>query len=241
MNRHSRLVQRHLIEAWDAVRLGLRTMYPVSDVRPNSGFEVFVLSDNGGEDETKFDVNPIIFNVPERATRQDPNLFIALKGWLSFEAPGSDTDSLRTKSFGTEIGYFRSKHDVLEHVYGAHYEIDEHKPGHPVFHAQISPQMGLLAHVNDHFRRSWAAEDRVRYILRNIRTPCAQMDVFSVIAQICADHLIHNESGPEVHRAFSRMRASCDFFVGAAHRMEYLSSAAARNCYRSTHWYAGTP
>ena len=126
-------------------------------------------------------------------------------------------------------------------MYGAHYDIDESKPGHPVFHSQISPQMSLMDDIKELFRKEWGGEDRVRQVLSNVRTPSAQMDVFSVIAQIFADHLMHGGSAQEVQDAFTKMRKACDFFKGAAHRMNYLNSAIAPHCYRSTHWYAGPP
>ncbi len=196
-------------------------MYPSSVVRPTSGNEIFVVAKDSTSDEVKFNINPIVFQMPERATRAETNLYIDLQGWLSFEA--LDENKPRTKSFGTEIGYFRSKRDAIEHVYGAHYDLDENKPGHPVFHAQIGPQMDLLASVKGHFRKDWTTtDDRVTAILPNVRTPSAQMDIFSVITQICADHLMHEKSGPEILAAFSKMRTECDFFTGAAYRMKYL-------------------
>jgi hypothetical protein len=88
-------------------------------------------------------------------------------------------------------------------------------------------------------RRAEANEDHVQPLLRNVRTPSAQMDIFSVIAQICADHLIHEKSGIEVRQAFAKMRSECNFFIGAAHRMTYLNADVAPICYRSTHWYTG--
>lgn len=239
MNRDALFVQQKLNLAWDAVRSGLQKIYPSCDVRPSQGYDIFEFDDRAEGDEVKFVIKPIVFMIPERATRPNPNLYVVVKGWLSFEGPNLRTAPLRTKSFGTEVGYFRSKKQVVEHVYGAHYDLDECKPGHPVFHAQISPQMDLLASINERFRQEWIAEDKVTPILPNVRTPSAQMDVFSVIAQLCADHLIHDKSGPEVHNAFTRMRTATDFFIGAAHRMTYLNSAMAPGCYRSTHWYAG--
>lgn len=240
MNRDAALVRQRVHAAWAAVRSGLQKMYPSSDVRPSQPEDVFLLDGTTGDDEVKFNIQPVVFNVPERATRVEANLYIALRGWLSFEGPDFRAPLLLTKSFGTEVGYFRSKQGALEHVYGAHYDLDEAKSGHPVFHAQVKPKMGFLADVNSRFGKQFPEpEDRVRQLLRNVRTPCAQMDVFAVVLQICADHLIHSESPQEVDEAFTKMRTSCDFFVGAAHRMAYLNLPPATTCYRSTHWYAG--
>ncbi|WP_456827955.1 hypothetical protein [Bradyrhizobium sp. USDA 4518] len=225
-------------QAWNAIRAALRKMLPACDARPIAGSDIFKCVE-GAENQVKFEIKPVVFKVPERATSRDANLFVAISGWLSFEGPNY-RERLKTKAFNTEIGYFRLKDAKLEHVYGAHYDIDETQPGHPVFHAQVSPQMGMLEHVKEQFRKdSEVKEDRVQFLLRNVRTPSAQMDVFSVIAQICADHLMHRDSGVEVRQAFAKMRSECDFFIGAAYRMAYLNANVAPTCYRSTHWYAG--
>ena len=74
-------------------------------------------------------------------------------------------------------------------------------------------------------------------ILRNVRTPSAQMDIFAVITQVCADHLIGASSSPDVRSAFGILRNASDFFVGAAHRLAYLNTEPAIGCYRSKYWY----
>lgn len=74
-------------------------------------------------------------------------------------------------------------------------------------------------------------------ILRNVRTPSAQMDFFAVMTQICADHLIAATSSSDVRSAFGTLRDASDFFVGAAHRLAYLNTAPAIGCYRSKYWY----
>ena len=239
MNLHAWRVQQSVNGAWQAVMSGMRTMYPASDVRPAQPVDAFELDGTADDDEVKFNVRPIVFNVPERATRQDSNLYVVVKGWLSFEGPDFLAVPLRTKSFGTEVAYFRSKVGALEHVYGAHYDLDEKSAGHPVFHAQVSSQMGMLPHVNERYgRKIDQVDDLMRKLLPNVRTPSAQMDVFAVTLQICADHLIHSGSPPNVLEAFAKMTEACGFFVGAAHRMPYLNGPPASHCYRSTHWYA---
>lgn len=238
MNRHAWRVQQRVDTAWQAVMSGIQTMYPASVVRPAQSADAFELDAGVGDDEVKFVVKPIVLNVPERATHQDSNLYVAIKGWLSFEGPDFQAVPLRTKSFGTEVAYFRSKVGALEHVYGAHYDLDEHAAGHPVFHAQVAPQMGMLPAVNDRFGKNFQnVEDLVRKVLPNVRTPSAQMDVFAVMLQVSADHLIHSGSPPNVIEAFNRMRESCEFFIGAAHRLPALNQLPATHCFRSTHWY----
>jgi hypothetical protein len=103
--------------------------------------DIFKFDHGCGSDEIKFNIEPVVFKVPEKATNQATNIFVAMNGWL--------------------------------------------------------------------------------------------------VAQIFADHLMDKNSPKEVQSAFSEMREKCDFFIGAAHRMNYLNSDPAPNCYRSTHWYAG--
>lgn len=240
MNRNAQHVLKRVQGAWDNVLYGMAKMYQSCSVRPDSAFEVFRLDPTAGDDEVKLLINPVVFNVPERATRQQADLFIVITGWLSFQGPNFRDGPLKTKSFGTEIGYFRNKGGMLEHVYGAHYDIDESRPGHPVFHAQIAPQMEFGNSVTDRYRVKGTLENKMGSILGNVRTPSAQMDIFSVITQICADHLMCEKSANEVKNAFTSLRSSCNFFIGAAHRMDYLNTPPANSCYRSTHWYAAT-
>jgi hypothetical protein len=238
MNRHAWRVQQRVNSAWQAVMSGMQTMYPASAVRPAQPVDAFELDVGLDDDQVGFVIRPIVFNVPEKATHQDSNLYVVMKGWLSFDGPDFVNVPLLTKSFGTEVAYFRSKLGALEHVYGAHYDLDEKAAGHPVFHAQVSPQMGMLPFVNERFGRNIDNVDNlIGKVLPNVRTPSAQMDVFAVTLQICADHLIHEGSPPTVLEAFSRMTKACGFFMGAAHRMPHLRVAPAAHCYRSTHWY----
>ena len=125
------------------------------------------------------------------------------------------------------------------HVYGVHYDMDEVSPGHPVFHAQFRTQAAMASVIEDRFRLRFdsSCEDMSQGLLRNVRVPTAQMDIFSVITQIGADHLLAKTSGPEVRTAFGRLRGACDFFLGAGARAAYLSKFPASHCYRSTHWY----
>jgi hypothetical protein len=236
MNRDAHSVRRKVNQAWDVVRQAIQIMYRPSQVRPGQADDVFKLDPSTSDNEVKFNVGPIAFNLPEKANHRDLNLFIVLSGWLSFEGPHFKDDILHTKSYGTEVGYFRSKRGDVDHIYGAHYDLDENKAGHPVFHAQMSPQLGLLDFVNGLFHKQFAnPSDRVTPILHTVRTPTAQMDVFSVVAQLCADHLF--DGSPSAIEAFANLRNATRFFLGAAYRMKYLNSGTAINCYRSSHWY----
>lgn len=237
MNRNAKRVLQRVEQAWGQVTHGMQQMYQQSQARPTSFHEIFRLDEQVPDDEVKLLVGPVVFNVPERASSAALNLFIVVAGWLSFEGPDFKTAPLKTRGFGTEIGYFRRKDGRLEHVYGAHYDMDEKGAGHPVFHAQISSQFELGARVNDEFRLNAEVTNRMGNILGTVRTPSAQMDVFSVLTQICADHLIWEKSADEVRGAFKTLRGAGSFLVGAAHRLAFLNTPPASECYRSMHWY----
>jgi hypothetical protein len=240
MNGDAHHVFRQVQLAWDKLKISMQKMYQASNVRPGGAYEVFSLDERAPDDEVKFNIGPVVFNVPERVGKGH-SLFIVIKGWLSFGDGDLRTLPLKTKSFGTEVGYFRLKGGGLEHVYGVHYDLDEVLPGHPVFHAQISSRMDLAPSVRELFRLNDELTDLFVPKLPNIRIPTAQMDVFSAISQICADHLIYSGADQTVKDAFSEIQSMNSFFVGAAHRMPFLNSMPATGCYRSPHWYAPWP
>ena len=104
------------------------------------------------------------------------------------------------------------------------------------------PAEEFVSAIREQFHLDAELVDRVGPILRNVRTPTAQMDFFSVCTQLCADHLMTGGptgSHPQVAAAFDGVRSACDVLQGAAHRLTYLNSGVAPNCYRSSHWYGG--
>jgi hypothetical protein len=237
MNLSQFFVQKKLNAAWSAVLTNITRMRPASNVYPRKGEDIFKFDSIPGEHCYKFNVSPIVFVFPERADNLSHKLYIAMDGWLEIYVP--DKDHLYTKNFGTQIGYFRDGAKGLEHIYGAHYDIHE-ALAHPVFHVHIKPQMGLLDAINTHLHKGWqqdTTEDKVLPILSGVRTPTAQMDIFSVVTQICADHLVYKGSNREVQTAFKKICDATFFFTGAAYRMPYLCSDAAKQCYRAPHWY----
>lgn len=237
MNKDAPRVLQRVADAWQSATFGLTQMYQASQVAPSSGFEIFRVDPDAPDDVVKLNFGPIVFYVPERPNRRGPDLFVVAKGWLTFEGPDFKAVPLRTKTFGTEVAYFRQKGGNLEHVYGAHYDMDEEKPGHPVFHAQFGAKEAFGVAVLELFKRDEVIVDRTGVVLGTVRTPSAQMDIFSVLAQICADHLMGPSPSAEVKKAFAGLRSSCDFLVGAAHRLAYLSGDHAAGCYRAAHWY----
>lgn len=237
VNKDAHRVLLQINDAWQAAIYCLNQMSQTSVVLPQSAYEAFRIDTTAPDDEVKIDFGPIVFNVPERPNRRAPDLYVVAQGWLTLEGPNFKQLPLRTKTFGTEVGYFRQKDQALEHVYGAHYDMDEKKPGHPVFHAQLGSKCMFGIAVRDLFKRDEDIVDRLGVIIGTVRLPSAQMDIFSVVAQICADHLIGPNPSDELKKAFARLRNSCDFLLGAGHRLSFLSNPHAAGCYRASHWY----
>ncbi len=215
----------------------MRRMNHASMVRPQMPADIFTICRDAPENVIKFDIQPVVFNVPERANDRSANLFIVVSGWLSFDATGARDESIKTMDFGTKVAYFRRKADRLEHIYGVHYDMDVASRGHPVFHAQLRSQMDVGNNIQQKFRIEDERVDNLEKVSRTVRTPTAQMDLFSVFTQICADHLMWERSAPEVERAFEQTRKVCSFFIGAAHRLAFLREQSVIECYRSVHWY----
>lgn len=235
-NRETWSIQRELSTAWQGIRSSITKMRPSTVIQPGTAADVF--KPDSGSEEAKFNIGPIVFNVPERANDSVSKLYIVVQGWITFGPPLVAHQRRTTLEFGTQVGYFRRKGDQLAHVYGIHYDMDEKLPGHPVFHAQMSTQAKLAPTVEQYTSLKLDSDlDWSRGLLRNVRTPTAQMDTFSVITQIGADHLLSESSGDEVRAAFIKLRGACDFFLGAGARIGYLNTLPATHCYRSTHWY----
>ena len=226
--RRAHRVRRELNTKWNSIRGIVTRMHPFATVGPRTGNELFTVTTN---EHIRVDVSPISFYLPERARQDVPKLHVVIDGWIEFDGT---VEELRTTQFGTRVAYVRAKRSRFEHVYGAHYDQSKDDLGHPVFHAQISSMMDLTSGIPG--CESSDLDDKVEPILSNVRTPTPQMDVFSTIEQVCADHLLWEESLEDVRRAFKELREHCAFFKGSGHLMDRFAPAMAQCC-RSTHWY----
>ena len=237
-SREAKRIENELQRAWTEVLGAVTKMHPSSQIKPRTAAEVFRL--DGASEEPKFDVAPVVFNLPERANGPVANLYVAVSGWICFGDPLAPGEPRTTLHFGTNVGYFRLKGDYVTYVCGVHYDMDDEASGHPVFHAQMCSQAEFAEDVWQHFHRPFDGEkDLAAGLLRNVRIPTAQMDVFSVIMQIAADHLVAGTSAPEVWGGFENLSQACSFFRGAAGRITKLNTKPATHCYRSMHWYVG--
>ena len=225
-----------LVNNWKKAIFALKKLKPFAEVRPDDGWIVFE-NYHIEEDHVAFDLKPIVFNVPERYSHTTANLYIVIRGKLSIDRNDSDGGPLATHSFASEIGYFVQRGNGIKHLYGAHYDFVLEDSRHPVFHAQLKSFCQMFEFVQSQFNIQGEPEDLVKGMLSGVRVPCAQMDIFSVFLQICADHLMGSDVGPEDSRAFDELLKINEFLRGAGSQVDRLASGAAVSCYRSLHWY----
>lgn len=232
---------KSLHSAWTKKIHGMRQMDAAANVLPQNPYEVFGVEEGPTDEWVTLNCGPAVFELRERAGAKR-KIYVVVKGSISVQESNARGGPLQTMCFTTNVAYFRAKRDRLEHVYGVHYDMDMRGGGHPVFHAQLGPVAELAGAIRDRFHVDGIVCNRVRPILRNVRTPTAQMDFFSVFTQLCADHLmsleLRNSSG-QVTEAFKAVRRACNCLRGAAHRLSYLNGGEAPECYRSSHWYCG--
>ena len=232
-----RHVQQQVHSAWNGALEHMGRMSRTASVRPRGAMEVFRINQSSVDSAVDIEAGPVVFNVPERANKSSANLYIVVRGWVQLKREGGDAERLRSAGFGTKVAYFRQKQQKWEHIYGAHYDMSENVKSHPVFHLQMDSRKDDHEVVEKEFRRSGTVTDFMRGISRTVRVPTAQMDVFSVFAQIMADHLIWENSAAEVEREFGKAQNFCSFFDGAGHAIGGKQTKDALQCGRSLHWY----
>lgn len=234
-------------KALNSLRLAWRTkiremhkMDQAARVQPENPYQVIRMNEELTDGSVRLDCGPAVFKLRERAGRGNRRIYVVVQGSICVQEKSGPGGMLQTMCFGTKVGYFRSKGDRLDHVYGVHYDMDTRGNGHPVFHGQLGPAEEFAEAVQDRFRVGGNLNNHVEHILRNVRTPTAQMDFFSVVTQLCADHLMEiNPAGADrrVTEAFEGVRQACTCLQGAGHRLSRLNSDIASKCYRSSHWY----
>jgi len=238
----SNRILRLLASQWDNALTELLRLHSAAEARPSDAQALFHPMDPGDNEIARFSFGPVVFNLPERANNLKVDLFAVAQGRLAFNRESFRNDgSLVTHDFATEVGYFRHRPGALVHVYGAHYDLASDELGHPVFHSQLKPFPGFSASIREHYTVSAPTQDSMKGLLKTVRVPTAQMDVFSLIVQLCADHLLYASSGQQEKDAFNALLKNNTFCLGAAERFPRLTTDVARRCYRALHWYPVVP
>ena len=238
MDRDSHYIQKLLVEQWNQFLAELPRLHAAVTVNPRDGFVLFRPKALADADAVGFEFQPVVFNLPERADDVKSDLFVVVRGRLSFRRQELRTrKTLLTHDFASQIGYFRRTATSLTHVYGAHYDLAVDEPGHPAFHAQMKSFSSFSNYISERYQVSRPVLDPVKDLIRTVRLPVAQMDVFSLFVQICADHLVSAKSGREERNAFNSLVQKGALYQGAGFQIATLGTDEARACYRARHWY----
>lgn len=241
-NRVSSAIWNELRKEWSHLVTTVPRLVGRAVVHPQLFHEVMVARDvaeNHDPTTVGFELRPVVFRVPAKR-KTSGNMFIVVRGYLSFvRSDYEEHRKLVTNSFSTEVGYFVHDNGELQHRFGAHYDFDPERLGHPAFHVQMGSFSDFGTEVTTAYGVEAPVRDFMSDILARVRVPSAQMDVFSVFVQICAD-LINEHSSAEACQAFDELVARGTFCSGAAWRVKSLTPEAGR-CYRSRHWYPMRP
>ena len=231
-------IRRTLISHWDELNACIARLNNSASIVPNWGYDAIKHVATEGN-ISRFEIGPIVANVPESKDHSSTDLYVVVRGLLLIDRECFRTEErIRTLGFATEAGYFRLKDNTLHHVYGAHYDFSENEVGHPVFHGQMK-SFGDFSEVikKQYDQNDLALEDAMKGILKNVRLPTAQMDIFSFFLQVVADHLLSKSSGEDEKRDFGALLDKSKSIQGAGSEISRLQILPAIHCYRSTHWY----
>jgi hypothetical protein len=230
------LILQRISTQWNDISATLQRLKAGVSLRPTDVRVVFRPADSTDE-LVQFDVDPVVLNLTERWNHTNPDLFVVFRGQVGFDRPAfTQRDQLVIRHFATEVAYFRRHANELRHVFGAHYDLAMNEVGHPAFHGQFKSFSQFAEFVKRQYGVDKQVDDCVKGLLKNVRVPTAQMDVFSLILQLCADHLLSAKSSQAEKAAFSQMLTNGSF-VGTADKIQRLSAPAAASCYRARHWY----
>ncbi len=136
---------------------------------------------------------------------------------------------------GISVGHEQA---MVSHVYGAHYDFAANELGHPVFHGQMRSYLDFAEVIKSQYGLEGVElKDMVNGILKTVRLPSAQMDVFSFLLQIVADHLLSGDSSDDDKMRFRELLERSKFIQGLGSQIARLQVAPANVCYRAVHWY----
>ena len=240
MTNVDRKIQRALVDQWNAVRNCIVRLNNSAAVEPQNAETLFRVT-HSDADTVSVDIGQTLLIFPERANHTQTAMHIVVTGQLAFDKKHFEAHAqLRTTRFTSAAGYFRlKKNGDLQHVFGAHYDLTEDEVGHPAFHAQMKSFFEFRDMVQARYGSvTLQASDEMKYVLRTVRLPSAQMDYFSLLVQTVADHLMSpNYSSDEDVSTFRELLTKNKEIQGRAYDIARLQLPTAISCYRSVHWY----
>lgn len=232
--------QQLLVRCWDEVRAVLEAMnVPVP--RPSGdGYEIFkVTYGDDAPDSLRVEIPSVVLQLPERHSATASNLFVHIRALIELDAAALTNKRLQTSAFSTEVAYFRYSSAELKHVFGAHYDSEFAALAHPVFHGQLKCYNERGALVSDLYSLGCESKSAIAGVLGNARIPTSQLDFFSVIVQLCADHLIDANADDTRREQFNRLRALRHQLQGCGYAWPAFQQAS--SCMQAAHWYDDAP
>lgn len=225
--------------AWTELSASIGRIAADCQVRPGSFDQVFDI-DLEDDNSIKVEIKPVAFRLKEKASDDRAEMFATVQGKVNFTI-GAGMDPPLACYFKSEVAYFRllgAGSNKVDHVLGIHYDYDDRRPAHPVFHAQLTSLHQQIDTINAHYKPGVALRtDMMQNVARKVRLPTAHMDPLAVFVQLLADHLINENSGSVETTAFEKARAALMFFQSDPDRSKRLSIVGEKNCFRGPRWY----
>lgn len=235
-------LQKELKAALKEVIARIPVIAPGCEIRPTDPRSFYqVRNDREG---LTFDFPVTGLRLRRVAGDDKASLYVALSGTIVFDTE-QKTGKPLVHWFSTRISYFHaSKAGMVNHLLALHYDCDPARPGHPLYHAQLSSNptevAANLQELNRLFGTNLALDKDAMCATgaaNKVRIPSAHMDMMSVIAQLVADHLIDSNSNEEQKDGFERMRDRLLFFKSHPERDGRMKSVVTNNCFRGLRWY----
>lgn len=243
--RAEELVRNELIRAWGRTKTELLRVNSTFAHRPVNDYDVIGRGEESDEETVLIGVGPLAMRVPERGdSRKD--LFIYFHGSIGFSRRRWSVDKrLEITSIASRIAYFRhASGGSLDLVFGGHYDYAPDLQGHPVFHAQVDGSLQEFGEfVGTSFGIEGSVTNSISGTLRNVRIPSAQLDAFSCMLQIAADHLLPRNPTVGACDAFNSLRSDSALCGPSCQGEQPLPAinAAEHRCFRARHWYPPAP
>jgi hypothetical protein len=239
-------IRSKILSEWRFTQTQLRRLNGAVVLRPRDDQQIIQPGNRTTEGVISIEVGPVVLNVPERGDHHKPRLFVYVKGFLEFSRNAWTQDKkLVTTNTQTEAAYFRADSDGnLLLVYGAHYDYARGQHGHPAFHLQLRGSLEAYAKVvQSEFRLNGNVEDGIASMLRNVRAASAQIDAFSCVLQVAADHLLPPVVTPDQRDAFNALQGRAELCspycqAGGPPPLPSSEPNASFRCFRARHWYA---
>ena len=232
MKINERSVKDRLCKAWDNSFTEMRKLGHYINANPKSGREIFLNDEKCKLDAINFKTVPVILELPERLNRKSSNILVVLTGKLSFNK-STTKNQLITEKYSTSTEYFRKKEGNLIFLGALHHDYDEEEQiSHPRFHSQFSNR--IMRFKDSYLFKEYPKPEECKAFnfLANTRIPTLQLDFFSSLLNLCADHLINDkDSRPEI---FEKIYKNCNFFQSASPPHRIVENSP---CIRSIHLY----